>query len=98
MKRISNQEHYDVIVVGGGNTALLSALRAHEAGARVLVLEKAPEARRGGNGYFTTGIYRIVHNGIQDLLDLIPDLTDEECNIKIEPYTADQFFRDYIFF
>ena len=92
---ISNQEGYDVIVVGGGNTALLSALRAHEAGAKVLVLEKAPKPRRGGNGYFTTGIYRVVHNGIQDLMDLIPDLTEEERNISIKPYTADQFFRDY---
>ena len=58
---------YDVIVVGAGNTALLTALRAHEHGARVLVLEIASKEKRGGNAYFTTGIYRIVHNGIEDV-------------------------------
>lgn len=86
---------YDVIVVGAGNTALLTALRAHEQGAKVLVLEIAPKANRGGNAYFTTGIYRIVHNGIEDVRDLIPDLTEEEYNIAIEPYTADDYYRDY---
>ncbi|MBN2059482.1 MAG: FAD-dependent tricarballylate dehydrogenase TcuA [Deltaproteobacteria bacterium] len=86
---------YDVIVVGAGNTALLTALRAHEFGARVLVLEIAPKGKRGGNAYYTTGIYRIVHNGIEDVLDLIPNLTEEERNIIIEPYTADDFFREY---
>ena len=86
---------YDVIVVGAGNTALLTALRAHEFGAKVLVLEIAPKEKRGGNAYFTTGIYRIVHNGIEDVRDLITDLTEEERNIIIEPYTADDYFRDY---
>ena len=35
---------YDVVVVGGGNAAMCAALSAREAGARVLVVEKAPEA------------------------------------------------------
>lgn len=86
---------YDVIIVGAGNTALLTALRAHEHGAKVLVLEIAPKSRRGGNAYYTTGIYRICHNGIEDVRDLIADLTEEEKNIDIEPYTADDFFREY---
>ena len=73
MSALSSMESYDVIVVGGGNTGLLTALRAHEAGAKVLVLEKAPKEFRGGNGYFTTGVYRIAHNGIEDVKDLIPD-------------------------
>jgi tricarballylate dehydrogenase len=86
---------YDVIVIGAGNTALLTALRAHDHGAKVLVLEIAPKEKRGGNAYFTTGIYRVVHNGIEDVRDLIADLTEEERNITIEPYTADDYFRDY---
>ena len=45
-------DRYDVIVVGGGNAGMCAALSAQEHGARVLVLEKAPEAWRGGNGFF----------------------------------------------
>ena len=44
-------DRYDVIVVGGGNAGMCAALSAQEHGARVLVLEKAPEAWRGGNGF-----------------------------------------------
>jgi len=96
MTSVSSMESYDVIVVGGGNTALVTALRAHEAGAKVLVLEKAPKVFRGGNGYFTTGIYRVVQNGIEDCKDLMPDLTEEERNLDITPYTPDEFFSDYM--
>ena len=49
---------YDVVVVGGGNAAMCAALSARETAARVLVLEKAPEAWRGGNGFFTAGGFR----------------------------------------
>ena len=46
MSKQSND--YDVIVVGAGNTALLTALRAREFGARVLVLEVAPKEKEAG--------------------------------------------------
>lgn len=67
-----------VIVVGAGNAALCAALAAREAGADVLVLERADKARRGGNTAFTAGAIRIVYDGADDLLRLIPDLTEEE--------------------
>ncbi len=49
-------EPYDVIVVGGGNAALCAALSAREGGARVLILERAPEHMRGGNTRHTRNI------------------------------------------
>lgn len=52
---------WDVIVVGGGNAALVSAMSAHDEGARVLVLERADEVFRGGNSRHTRNI-RCVHN------------------------------------
>jgi succinate dehydrogenase/fumarate reductase flavoprotein subunit len=54
-------EKYDVIVVGGGNAALCSALAAREEGAKALLLERAPGSERGGNSTFTEGlIYQII--------------------------------------
>ena len=55
---MSAEARYDVVVVGGGNAALSAALSALEQGASVLVLEKAPEYLRGGNSYFTGGLFR----------------------------------------
>jgi tricarballylate dehydrogenase len=53
-------QHWDVIVVGGGNAAITSAIAAEELGARVLVLERAPKWMRGGNTRHTRNI-RVVH-------------------------------------
>ncbi len=44
---------YDVLVAGGGNAALCAALSANESGARVLVVEAAPQDFRGGNSRHT---------------------------------------------
>ena len=33
-------ENYDVVVVGSGNGALTAAVRAHDGGAKVLIVEK----------------------------------------------------------
>jgi tricarballylate dehydrogenase len=49
-----------VVVIGGGNAALVSALAATDAGARVLLLERAPAVMRGGNSRHTRNI-RCVH-------------------------------------
>ena len=86
---------YDVVVVGAGNAAMCSALAAEEAGAKVLVLEAATEELGGGNTRFTAGAIRTVYNGVDDLRDLMPDLTDAECEITdFGTYTEDQFFDD----
>lgn len=85
----------DVIVVGAGNAAMCAALSAREHGARVLVLEAAPEDQRGGNSTYTGGMMRLVYRGAEDLQQLIPDLTDQELsNVDLDTYTEDQYFDD----
>ena len=86
---------YDVIVVGGGNAAFCAALAAQEQGAKVVVLEAAPEDEAGGNSRFTAGSIRVVYNGVDDIKTLIPDLTPKEIEeTDFGTYTADQFFDD----
>lgn len=56
---------WDVVVIGGGNAALVSALSARETGASVLMLERAPREIRGGNSRHTRNL-RCVHDGADD--------------------------------
>jgi len=67
---IPGEEKFDVIVVGAGNAATCAALSARESGARVLILEIAPEEARGGNSSFTGGAFRVVYHGFDDLARL----------------------------
>jgi len=86
---------YDVVVVGGGNAAMCAALSARERGARVLVLEKAPEAWRGGNGFFTAGGFRFAFKSFDELCELVADLSDEEkASMEVDPYTEEHFYDD----
>ena len=92
---ISGRDRYDVVVVGGGNAALSAGLAALERGASVLVLEKAPEYLRGGNSYFTGGLFRFAYDGIEDLVPLLPDMSeDEKSGIDVGSYTQDAFYED----
>jgi len=83
----------DVIVVGTGNAGFCAAHAAAEAGATVLMLEKAPEAQIGGNTYYTAGAIRTTHAGPEDLAALIDG--DQGCGpVEIEPYPAAAFAED----
>ena len=89
------RDEYDIIVAGAGNAALSAAIAARDAGASVLVLEKAPMAARGGNSYFTGGLVRFPFSGIDDVEDLIDPLSDDErALIDLPAYSEEQLYTD----
>lgn len=84
-----------VVVVGAGNAALCGAIAAAENGARVTMLERAPETARGGNSAFTGGCFRTVYDGVDDIARLVPDLTPEErATSDFGRYDAEKFYLD----
>ena len=88
-------DSFDVVVVGAGNAAMCAAHAAREQGCSVLVLERSSEEERGGNSSYTAGNIRTVYNGVDDLKDLMPDLTEEEIAITdFGTYTKENFFDD----
>jgi tricarballylate dehydrogenase len=93
----SRRTDYDVVVVGAGNSALLAALSANEAGAKVIVVEVAPRALRGGNSYYTGGGFRVVVSGLDEVRQLVPDLSEAEAKIMdIPAYTSEQFYNTWM--
>ena len=85
----------DIIVVGAGNAALSAAITARETGARVLVLEAAPRELRSGNSAFTGGALRFAYAGVDDLLKLCPDMSEEElatCDFGV--YDNERYYND----
>ena len=86
-----------VVVVGGGNAALCAAISARECGADVTLLERAPYELRGGNTRFTAGAMRAVYGGVDDLLQLMPDLTSQELeHTDFSSYSTGEFFDDMV--
>jgi tricarballylate dehydrogenase len=93
---------YDVAVIGGGNAGLAAALTARRLGARVVVLERAPRALRGGNSRHTRNL-RCAHAAPTELLtetysegELLADLkrvnegeTDEALAAVVAARSAD---------
>jgi len=57
---MTSADHFDVIVLGGGQAGLTAAITAAENGASVCILEVAPRAMRGGNTRHTRNL-RLMH-------------------------------------
>src|SRR5262245_61762693 len=74
-------QHYDVLIAGGGNAALCAAITAARAGASVLIVEAAPKALRGGNSRHTRNM-RVAH--------------DVGNNILTGPYPVDEYWDDLL--
>jgi tricarballylate dehydrogenase len=70
-----------VIVVGGGNAAICAAIGARHQGARVLLLERAPQHMRGGNTRHTRNI-RCAHAKADEFFS--------------GPYTDEEYLEDLI--
>lgn len=93
---MAKTDEYDVIVAGGGNAALVAAIAAHEKGAKVLILEKAPPEWRGGNTYFTTGSFRVGFENAQEIMfRLMPNIPRSQIEtFDIADYPKDRFYND----
>lgn len=89
-------EKYDVVVVGGASAGHAAAVAAREAGAeRVLILEKGSADLMGGNCRYSVMGFRFVHEGTDDLIELVPaaDRPNYE-RARVAPYTSEKFLAD----
>src|SRR5476651_2639501 len=88
---------YEVVVVGAGNAGLSAAISAADNGAKVAMLEKAPENLRGGNTFFT-GDFRFGWNSLEEdifpLIDSISEAEIKEMREMVKPYTQEDFYED----
>lgn len=84
----------DVIVVGKGNAALCSALAAADQGAKVVMIEAAPEEESGGNSRFAGGVMRFAYDGVSDIEKLCDLQPNEIKDIDWESNTQEEFFDD----
>ncbi len=87
-------ERRDVVVVGGGNAGFCAAHAARQAGARVLLLEKATAAEAGGNSFYTAGAFRVPHQGLDDLIPLLSERDPRLPVTDVPPYPEAAFSAD----
>ena len=84
-----------IIVVGGGLAGLSAAMAAREAGASVLLCERASLEERGGNSRFSNGAMRAVYHGVDDITELVGELSESErANTDFGSYSREQYFED----
>lgn len=83
----------DVVVIGCGVAGLSAAVSAAEGGARVVLLERAPEKDRGGNSRYTSGWMRMTSE--DEVSDDLVDLLIERGHGAIPPDYGNEAAKDY---
>lgn len=62
---------------------------------RPCVLEKADEHLRGGNTYFTGGLFRFAYDGLEEVLALVDGSSQTETGpVDVGTYPASAFYHD----
>jgi tricarballylate dehydrogenase len=85
----------DVVVVGAGNAASMAALAAHDLGAKIVLLERAPKQRRGGNSAFSGGLFRFAFHDFEQIKSILKETAGAEFRtVEVEPYPKDRFYGD----
>lgn len=82
-----SDQPWDVVVIGGGNAAMVAAIAAAHRVPRVLVLERAPRVMRGGNTRHTRNV-RCVHaeaDAYNTGAYLFEELWQDLCNVGTGP-------------
>ena len=89
---------YDVIVVGAGNAALAAGVSARDAGARkVVVLEKAALEHRGGNTFFSGGLFRVAFDDVEQVFRKEDQPGEFRASTSAAGHTCSQLARLSIF-
>ena len=88
-----------IVIAGSGNAALSAGIAALEAGAEVLMLEKADEPLAGGNTKYTAGAMRFAYDDGGDLSPLLKDPNDQRLAVTdFGSYTREKFASDLLGF
>src|SRR3972149_292131 len=90
---VRDEMYCDIVVVGGGNAGLAAAIEACNAGAKVLLIEKAPRKARGGNSRLAGGHFRIAYRGAEDFEALLRGNDLPKGELEMEPYSKGDYYN-----
>jgi tricarballylate dehydrogenase len=82
-----------VVVVGGGNAGFSAAQAAAARGRQVVLLEKGRPEEAGGNSFYTAGAFRIAHDGLSDVAELL-DPDPRLASTVLPAYPGEVFLED----
>ena len=77
---------HKVIVVGSGNAAMCAALAAAQQGAKVTIIEAAPQEEFGGNSRYTAGALRFSYENRNEILEILDEETTQDDRIAISDF------------